>query len=138
MIEFYSENDFILNHEPELSQWISAEIKSHNFEEGEIVYIFCDDAYLHKLNLQFLQHDTLTDIISFDTSIGNLLNGEIYISTERVADNASDFKTTFTEELHRVIIHGILHFCGLKDKSAEEATQMREAENKALEKRDFI
>lgn len=138
MIEFYSENDFELTQQEEISNWISAEIEAHDIEEGEIAYIFCDDEYLLKLNVQFLGHDTLTDIISFDNSLGKLVNGEIYISTERVAENSKEFETGFTNELHRVIIHGILHFCGLKDKSEREAKMMRNAENKALQKRDFI
>jgi probable rRNA maturation factor len=137
MIEFYSENDFELTDEAEVSNWISLEIAGRNLEEGEITYIFCDDDYLHKLNIQFLNHDTLTDIISFDNSLGTLVNGEIYISTERVADNAIEFQTAFSNELHRVIIHGVLHFCGLKDKSVQEAKIMRKAENDALGKRIF-
>lgn len=137
MIEFYSENQFTLPQEREISTWISEEIKARNFEEGEVTYIFCDDAYLHKLNVQFLNHDTLTDIISFDNSLGNLINGEIYISTERVAENAKEFETGFTDELHRVMIHGILHFCGLKDKTEAELERMRAAENKTLAKRNF-
>ena len=137
MIEFYSENQFTLPQEREISTWISEEIKARNFEEGEVTYIFCDDAYLHKLNVQFLNHDTLTDIISFDNSLGNLINGEIYISTERVVENAKEYETGFTNELHRVMIHGILHFCGLKDKTEAEAERMRAAENHALAKRNF-
>jgi len=137
MIEFYSENQFTLPQKREISTWISEEIKARNFEEGEVTYIFCDDAYLHKLNVQFLNHDTLTDIISFDNSLGNLINGEIYISTERVVENAKEYETGFTNELHRVMIHGILHFCGLKDKTEAEAERMRAAENKALAKRNF-
>ena len=137
MIKFYSENQFTLPQEREISTWISEEIKARNFEEGEVTYIFCDDVYLHKLNVQFLNHDTLTDIISFDNSLGNLINGEIYISTERVAENAKEYETGFTNELHRVMIHGILHFCGLKDKTEAEAERMRAAENQALAKRNF-
>lgn len=138
MIEFYSENNFELAQEAAVSKWIAAEIVSRDYEEGEITYIFCDDAYLHKLNVQFLDHDTLTDIISFDNSLGKLINGEIYISTERVLENASEFQTSFTDELHRVIIHGILHYCGLKDKTKEEQAEMRLAENLALSRRSFI
>jgi probable rRNA maturation factor len=138
MIEFYSENDFALKSEPEIVNWISAEIERRNFEEGEITYVFCDDEYLHKLNLQFLDHDTLTDIISFDNSLGSLINGEIYISTERVQENAAEFDTSFNDELHRVMIHGILHYCGLKDKTSEQAKAMRAAEDQALARRSFV
>lgn len=138
MIDFYSENDFELTQKTEVANWISAEIAARTYEEGEISYIFCNDDYLHKLNVQFLDHDTLTDIISFDNSLGKLVNGEIYISTERVAENAIEFGTAFKDELHRVIIHGILHFCGLLDKSEEESKAMRSAEYEALEKRNFV
>ena len=91
--------------------------------------MFCNDEYLHKLNLEFLNHDTLTDIISFDYSVGKELHGDIFISVERVADNAKDFEVDFDQELHRVIIHGVLHYCGYKDKTDEDANVMREKEN---------
>lgn len=138
MIEFYSENDFELDHQVAVAQWIMTIIKANGFELGDITYIFCDDDYLHKLNVQFLEHDTLTDIITFDNSLGSQIHAEIYISTERVADNAKQFNTSFVDELHRVMIHGILHCCGLKDKSDQEAQAMRTAEDKALEARTFI
>lgn len=133
MISFNYETDFILENKNKISIWISKTIQSENFKEGEINYIFCDDAYLHKLNVEFLNHDTLTDIISFDNSIGKTLHGDIFISIERVKDNANDFSSTFTEELHRVIIHGVLHYCGYKDKSEEDANLMRTKENYYLE-----
>ena len=138
MIEFYSENNFKLNNTAEVSNWISSQISQRGFEEGELVFIFCDDDYLHKLNVQFLDHDTLTDIITFDNSLGKLINGEIYISTERVSENATEFDTDFTTELHRVVIHGILHLCGLKDKTTGESKAMRNAENEALNNRNFV
>ena len=109
MISFNYENDFKLPNEVKISKWISSTIASENCKEEEINYVFCNDDYLHKLNVQFLQHDTLTDIISFDYSVGKKLQGDIFISTERVADNARDFKVLFEDELHRVIIHGVLH-----------------------------
>ena len=138
MIEFYSENDFELDHQVAVAQWITTIIEVNGFELGDITYVFCDDDYLHKLNVQFLQHDTLTDIITFDNSLGSQIHAEIYISTERVTDNAKQFNTSFGDELHRVMIHGILHCCGLKDKSDQEAQAMRIAEDKALEARTFI
>lgn len=116
MITFNYETNFKLDNESSTENWIQTIIDKHNCELGEINYIFCDDNYLHKLNVQFLQHDTLTDIISFDNSLGKLINGDIYISIERVEDNAKDFKVSFIEELHRVIIHGVLHYIGFKDK----------------------
>ena len=87
---------------------------------------------MYSLNVEFLNHDTLTDIISFDYSVGNNLQGDIYISIERVVDNAKDFKVSFNEELHRVLIHGVLHYCGFKDKTDEDAKIMRSMEDEAL------
>ena len=134
MIEFNYETDFNLEDESLLKDWISSVASEQNFEVGEINYIFCDDAYLHKLNVEFLDHDTLTDIISFDNSLGKILNGDIFISVERVKDNAADFKVSFQDELHRVMIHGVLHYMGYKDKSIDEKKMMRNQENLALDK----
>ena len=133
MIDFNFETDFQLKHETKLQTWIGDVISAEGFELGEVSYVFCDDEYLHKLNVEFLDHDTLTDIISFDYGMGKQVNGEIYISVERVADNANDFIVTFEDELHRVIIHGILHLCGYKDKTEEDAESMRERENKYVD-----
>ncbi len=99
MINFNYETDFELDDEKVIPDWISQVIVSENKKEGEINYIFCDDEYLHKINLEYLNHDTLTDIISFDYSVGNELHGDIFISVERVKDNAQDFKVSFDEEL---------------------------------------
>ena len=137
MIEFNYETNFILEDESLLKDWIITIASEQNFEVGEINYIFCDDAYLHKLNVEFLDHDTLTDIISFDNSLGKLLNGDIFISVERVKDNAADFKVSFQDELHRVMIHGVLHYMGYKDKSSDEKKMMRNQENLALEKLSY-
>ncbi len=138
MIDFFSETDFNLQNSEEVASWISKIITKEKREEGEISYIFCDDEYLHKLNVEFLNHDTLTDIISFDNGLGNQINGDIFISVERVKENASKFNTTFENELHRVIIHGVLHYCGYKDKTKKDADLMRVKENKALSLRDFL
>ena len=132
MISFNYETDFLLENENEISKWISGVISSEEFKEDEINYVFCDDEYLHKINVEFLNHDTLTDIISFDYSIGKIIQGDIFISIERVRDNAADFKTPFNEELKRVIVHGVLHYCGYKDKTDEDASLMREKENHYL------
>jgi rRNA maturation RNase YbeY len=132
MIEFNYETDFELSNETQFSNWISAIIKSENKSEGEINYIFCDDNYLVEINQQYLNHDTLTDIISFDYSIGNELNGDIFISIERVLDNANDFKTDFDNELKRVMAHGILHYCGYKDKTQAEENVMRSKEEEKI------
>lgn len=96
-------------------------------------YIFCSDDYLHTMNQQYLAHDTLTDIITFDLSEDNNLVGEIYVSTDRVRDNALKFETSYNDELHRVIFHGTLHLCGFKDKSPADQKKMREQEDKCLE-----
>ena len=132
MILFNYETDFILNEEQIIQDWIMNVVKENGFEVGEINYVFCDDEYLHKLNVEFLKHDTLTDIISFDNTLGNLLNGDIFISIDRIKDNAKDFKVTFEEELHRVMIHGVLHYMGFKDKSDGDKREMRNQENQAL------
>ena len=138
MIEFYSETNFKLSQAKELSSWILKIIQQHNKELGELIYVFVDDAYLLNLNKQFLQHDTLTDIISFDNSLGNLISGEIYISIPRVQENACLYKQTFADELHRVMIHGVLHFIGFHDKTEEQRSQMRELENNALNQRTLL
>lgn len=128
MISFNYENNFKLTNEIKLSKWLSSVIIAENCKEDEINYIFCDDEYLHIINVEFLNHDTFTDIISFDYSIGKTLQGDIYISTERVEDNANDYKVQFYEELQRVMVHGILHYCGYKDKTPEDAKLMRAKE----------
>tara|TARA_B100001059_G_C17712781_1_gene516399 strand:+ start:535 stop:951 length:417 start_codon:yes stop_codon:yes gene_type:complete len=138
MIDFFSETVFSLQNPNEIALWISKTINDHKREEGEISYIFCDDQYLHKLNLEFLNHDSLTDIISFDNSLGDQINGDIFISIERVKENADTYKTNFEDELHRVIIHGILHYCGFNDKTKEEAALMRKKEDEALSQRAFV
>ena len=132
MVNYNYESDFELANETEISEWLSKVILSENKSEGEINFIFCGDEYLLQINNQFLKHDTLTDIISFDYSIGNELSGDIFISIERVTDNAKDFNTSFTEELNRVIVHGVLHYCGYKDKTNEEERLIRITEDKKL------
>ena len=132
MISFNYETNFALENESNYEDWITRIINSEGFEAGEINYIFCDDEYLHKINMEYLNHDTLTDIISFDYSVGNLLQGDIFISVERVADNAKDFNVTFDEELKRVLSHGVLHYCGYKDKSPKDEALMREKEEEKM------
>jgi probable rRNA maturation factor len=132
MITFNYETSFELPDEIFLEDWIHAVASTHGYTIGEINYIFCDDTYLHKLNLDFLQHDSLTDIISFDSTLGKLIGGDIFISVERVAENAKDYKVSFTEELHRVMIHGVLHYIGFKDKSIADKKRMRKEEDSAL------
>jgi len=129
MISFNYEIDFELKNSEEVKSWISKVILEENCNEGDINYIFCSDEYLHKINVKFLNHDTLTDIISFDYSIGKELHGDIYISVDRVTENASDYGINFIDELDRVIIHGILHYCGYKDKTNDDELLMRSKED---------
>ncbi|MEY8849477.1 rRNA maturation RNase YbeY [Psychroserpens sp. XS_ASV72] len=129
MINFNYETAFELLNEDLFSSWISSVIDQEGFKEGDINYIFCDDDYLHDINLKYLNHDTLTDIISFDYSVGKSLHGDIFLSVERVADNANDFGVEFIQELKRVMIHGVLHYCGYKDKTDDEKALMRQKED---------
>jgi rRNA maturation RNase YbeY len=132
MISFNYETQFTLENETAYEDWISRIIESEGFDIGEINYIFCDDDYLLKINQEYLKHDTLTDIISFDYSVGNILQGDIFISVERVADNAKDFKVAFDNELKRVLSHGVLHYCGYKDKSPADVAIMRKKEDEKI------
>ncbi|WP_396177503.1 rRNA maturation RNase YbeY [Flavobacterium sp.] len=132
MISFNYETVFNLGNESAFSDWISQVILSEDKKEGEINFIFCDDEYLHKLNVEYLDHDTLTDVISFDYSLGNELHGDVFISVERVAENAKDFEVTFAQEIKRVIIHGVLHYCGYKDKTIEDERLMRLKEEEKI------
>jgi len=136
MISFNYETNFKLNDNEIISKWIGATILNEGFKKGDINYIFCDDTYLLKLNVEFLNHNTLTDIISFDYSIGKILHGDIYISIERVKENAIKFGASFDKELNRVIIHGVLHYCGYKDKTEIDIALMRKKENYYLNQLD--
>ena len=129
MITFNSETPFNLKASDKITIWIEDIISSEGYSVGEINYIFCDDAYLGKLNKKFLDHDTLTDIISFDYCVGKQVNGDIYISIDRVSDNAETYDVSFDTELNRVMIHGILHYLGYKDKTFEEKQSMRAKED---------
>ncbi|WP_142784501.1 rRNA maturation RNase YbeY [Changchengzhania lutea] len=133
MISFNYETDFQLEQESTISAWISEVILKENFKVGDINYIFCTDVYLHQMNVEFLNHDTLTDVISFDYSVGKIIQGDIFISIDRVVDNAKDFEVSFLEELHRVMAHGVLHYCGYKDKNELDAATMRQKENQYLD-----
>lgn len=132
MINFNYETEFELESQEQLTHWILNTISAEDYKVEEVNYIFCNDEYLHKLNVEFLNHDTLTDIISFDYSVGKIIQGDVFISIERVADNAQDFDISFVDELHRVMIHGVLHYCGYKDKTEVEAKVMRAKENHYL------
>jgi len=132
MISFNYELEFQLENEEQFSSWISNLILSENKKEGVINYIFCDDEYILEINKQYLDHDYYTDIISFDYSVGNELHGDIFVSIERVRENAVEFDVTFDEELKRVLAHGVLHYCGYKDKTEEEELLMRSKEDEKI------
>ena len=132
MITFNSETSFTLKNQNKLVKWIGDVISSEGFQVGEINYIFCDDSYLNKINQEFLNHDTFTDVISFDYTLGKEVGGDIFISIERVIENAEKFNEVFENELHRVMIHGILHFMGYKDKTKKEKTLMRTKEDENI------
>ena len=132
MISFNYETDFELADETIFSDWISKLIITENKIEGDLNFIFCDDDFLHKINLEYLHHDTLTDIISFDYCVGKELHGDIFISIERVRENAVEFEVAFDNELKRVMAHGILHYCGFKDKTEADLVLMRQKENEKI------
>jgi len=132
VITFNSETSFTLKNQNKLVKWIGDVISSEGFQVAEINYIFCDDSYLNKINQEFLNHDTFTDIISFDYTLGKEVGGDIFISIERVLENAEKFNEVFENELHRVMIHGILHFIGYKDKTKKDKTLMRTKEDEKI------
>ena len=132
MINFNYESEFTLEYEEAIAAWLSSVIVSEKKTEGEINYIFCDDEYLHKINVEYLNHDTLTDIISFDYTMGNEISGDVFVSVERVLDNSKDYNTSFDDELKRVLVHGVLHYCGYKDKGETEEALMRSKEDEKL------
>lgn len=132
MVEFNYQSDFRLDNELVYSRWLEAVALSESQTIGNVSYVFCDDDFLHNINVSFLDHDTLTDIITFDYCDDDLLHGEIYISIDRVKDNSHDFNVSFDSELHRVMSHGLLHLCGYGDKSIEEQLVMRTKEDEKI------
>ena len=123
----------------ETTAWIKAVAKTYGKKVGEIAYFFCSDEKILEVNRQYLQHDYYTDIITFDYCEGKKLSGDLFISLDTVRTNAEQFNAPYETELYRVIIHGILHLCGINDKGPGEREIMEAAENKALEMRkDFM
>ncbi|MFT3993269.1 MAG: rRNA maturation RNase YbeY [Dysgonomonas sp.] len=116
----------------ETSNWIKNVAAAYGKKIGEIAYIFCSDEKILEVNNQYLQHDYYTDIITFDYTEDNVISGDIFISTDTVKSNSEQFNTDYQNELHRIIIHGILHLCGINDKGPGEREHMTECENKAL------
>ncbi len=129
MIEYHYENDFKLVDSDKIRIWIEDVIKKEKKTVGDITYIFCDDDYLLERNKEFLDHNTLTDIITFNYCIDNNISSDIMISIDRVKENSTTFENSFNKELKRVMIHGILHLIGYNDKSDKEKELMREKEN---------
>lgn len=133
MIQFFYEN-LPESVNTDYKAWLEEIIFSEEKKPGEINYIFCDDDYLLKVNQDYLQHDYYTDIITFDYVRGRTISGEIFVSLQRISDNATTLSKNYEEELRRVLAHGILHLCGYKDKTEEEEKQMREKEDHYLAK----
>ena len=129
----YQKEDFELEEVSKIRKWITSVIQKQGCRVGSIGYLFCSDDYLLEANMKYLNHDTLTDIITFDYVEGGVVSGDIMISVDRVGENATIFGVPFEQELHRVIIHGILHLLGQGDKSDKEAMQMRSKEEAALQ-----
>ncbi len=120
-----------------VSAWIKQVAANHNKKIGDVSYLFCDDEKILAVNRQYLQHDYYTDIITFDSSDETTIRGDLFISLETVASNAKEYNVPFQQELYRVIIHGILHLCGINDQSEEEQAIMTEQEDRALQLIDF-
>jgi len=118
-------------------EWIDAVVKDHGKKIGELAFIFVSDDYLYKMNVQYLNHDYYTDVITFDYSENDVTSGDIFISVDRVRENAENYGVTFLNELSRVMIHGVLHLIGYKDGTEEEKQEMRDLENKALIKLSY-
>lgn len=133
-IRFFSEEiDFKVPHPNRLRRWLRQVAEAEGTSVNELTYVFCSDEYLHRMNVEYLDHDTLTDIITFDTSEGEEgLTGELYVSVERVADNAQLFGVTFDLELARVLVHGLLHLCGYSDKKDAQQLEMRRLESQYI------
>jgi probable rRNA maturation factor len=139
-IQFFEEDiSYKLKNKTLVRQWIKDTITAEGFKLKELTYVFCSDAYLLPMNQQYLDHDTLTDIITFDNSEeeGDIV-GDIFISIERIRENAAKFGVTETQELHRVIIHGALHLLGYTDKTVVTKQKMTQKEDEYLAKRNFI
>ena len=135
-INFFSEDtDFSISDTdtPSIRKWIHQVIHVEQQELIALNFIFCSDTYLHQINLEYLNHDTLTDVITFPYSTSPKIEGDIFISIDRIKENASLFKTSFKQELHRIMIHGVLHLCGYTDKDKESKVKMSHKENEALE-----
>ena len=136
-ITFFNEDiEYKIDNEELVKEWINTVVTDHDYQLIGVNYILCSDEYLHKVNVEYLDHDTYTDIITFDNAeYENEIESDIFVSIDRIKDNAQSLGTNETDELHRVLIHGILHLLGFKDKSEEDAANMRNMEDRQLAKR---
>ena len=132
MIKYFSSTDFVIKDRPRLTSWIEGVINKESRLLEELVFNFCSDESLLKINKEFLKHDTLTDVITFDYSASKAVSGEVFISVDRVRENAKEFHQDFNDEIRRVMIHGVLHLCGHKDKTPKDKALMSEMENRHL------
>ena len=131
-IEFVYNTDFELSNKDRVSDWVLRVVKSKGYKLGNLVYAFFNDEDLKDLNIRFLNHDYYTDVISFDETADQVVSGNIAISVDRVKENATQIGVDFEEELHRVMIHGVLHFIGFNDKTSSEKKEIRKQEALAL------
>lgn len=133
-VQFFTENiDFQLEKATQINEWLNKIVSQENHTITTLNYIFCSDAYLHKINVEYLNHDTFTDIVTFHYSqTPGIVEGDLYISIDRVKENAKTQNSSFFDELHRVIVHGVLHICGYGDKTPAEKVIMRKKEDEAL------
>ena len=134
---FHKENVSFSINEELVVKWLDESVKPLGFVIGELSFIFCSDEYLKEINVKYLNHDFFTDVITFDYSKEKLLFGDVYVSTDRVKENAKTYSSSFNKELFRVIIHGVLHLCGFNDKTKKEKTLIRSKENEALSTIDW-
>lgn len=134
MINFFNEDiDFKLKGKNNFKAWLKKVAEKEGFRINDLNYIFCSDQYLHKINLEYLDHDTYTDIITFDNSEEEkIIEGDIFVSIERIRENSSILNTLLEEETKRVIVHGLLHLCGYNDYSIEDKEKMRRLESEYI------
>ena len=132
MIKYFSSTDFVIKDRLRLTSWIEGVLNKESRLLEELVFNFCSDESLLKINKEFLKHDTLTDVITFDYSTSKAVSGEVFISVDRVRENAKEFDQDFNDEIRRVMIHGVLHLCGYKDKTPKDKALMSDKENRHL------
>ncbi|MGV3638971.1 MAG: rRNA maturation RNase YbeY [Adhaeribacter sp.] len=139
LIEFVTEDiEFTLINQNEITDWLNQIISKHGYQLENLTYVFCSDEYLHDMNVEYLNHDTYTDIITFDNADdAGVIESDIFISIDRVKENAQLLGTSFPDELHRVMVHGVLHLLGFDDKTPELKAQMQQEEDRSLKARKF-